>query len=174
MGIAITPLLIFTIREKPKKKVEQRSDVSESADASSASESSSPTLKRKLTAKYILAYVKVLVFTFLLSPSMILLLVSGGIRNAGGYVWAYNTQLFFNNYRGFTRDEISYFMSWIPLVAGSLGAFVGGLISDIVVAKRGSYWRVWVLIISQVRNGHHLVAIVVRGVYLHATNALWV
>ena len=150
MGIAVTPFLVLTIREKPKKKAEQRND-SEGVNSSATAESNDrpSTVKRKLTVKYIIAYVKELALTFL-TPSMILLLVSGGIRNAGGYVWGYNTQLFFNNYRGFSPDEISSFMGWIPLVAGSLGAFVGGLISDVVVAKRGSYWRVWVLVISQV------------------------
>ena len=41
-------------------------------------------------------------------------------------------------------------MSVIPLVAGSLGAVVGGLISDVLVKNRGPYARIWVLIVSQV------------------------
>ncbi len=45
-------------------------------------------------------------------------------------------------------------MSWIPLVAGSMGAVVGGLISDILVKGRSPYMRIWVLIISQVRVCH--------------------
>lgn len=171
MGIAVTPLIILTIREKPKKKVVQSSD-SQSVESSATTKGNRATRTRpKLSVKYIKGYAKVLAVTFILSPSMILLLLSGGIRNAGGYVWAYNTQLFFNDYRGFTRDEISYYMSWIPLVAGSLGAFVGGLISDIVVAKRGSYWRVWVLIISQVSpcgKGTHLGPLQ----YTHMLNSL--
>lgn len=153
MGIAITPFIVLTIREKPKKKAAQDSESQNADSSATVGENQATTIKRKLSVKYIVGYAKVLAVTFILSPSMILLLISGGIRNAGGYVWAYNTQLFFNNYRGFTPDQISYYMSWIPLVAGSLGAFVGGLISDIVVAKRGSYWRVWVLIISQVSHG---------------------
>lgn len=163
MGIAITPFLVLTIREKPKKKTEQSSS-SESDTTATTGSDRATAIRRKLNRKYILGYAKVLVVTFILTPSMIMLLIAGGIRNAGGYVWAYNTQLFFNNYRGFTPDQISYYMSWIPLVAGSLGAFVGGLISDIVVAKRGSYWRVWVIIISQVSPrpaavGHHCKAL---------------
>lgn len=45
-------------------------------------------------------------------------------------------------------------MSWIPLVAGSMGAVVGGLISDILVKGRSPYMRIWVLIISQVSLYH--------------------
>jgi hypothetical protein len=82
---------------------------------------------------------------------MPILLIAGGVRNAGGYVWAYNTELFFHNYRKFSRDEITYFMSWIPLVCGSIGAFVGGLVSDLILrfTHKGPYVRVWVLFISQ-------------------------
>lgn len=82
-------------------------------------------------------------------PGMFLLCIAGGIRNAGGYVWAYNTELFFEGL-GYTPIQISTFMSWIPLVAGSIGAVVGGLISDILVKGRSPYMRIWVLIISQV------------------------
>ena len=81
---------------------------------------------------------------------MFILCIAGGVRNAGGYVWAYNTELFFKK-KGFSGDTISQFMSWIPLVGGSIGAVVGGVISDFLVKDRGPYMRVWVLIFSQVR-----------------------
>ena len=40
-------------------------------------------------------------------------------------------------------------MSVIPLVAGSIGAVVGGIISDVLVKGRGPAARIWVLIGSQ-------------------------
>ena len=78
-----------------------------------------------------------------------LLCLAGAVRNAAGFVWAYNTNLFFENVRGLTQTEIAYYMSWIPLVSGSLGATVGGFIADNVIKNRGSAARVWVLILSQ-------------------------
>ena len=83
-------------------------------------------------------------------PGMFILCIAGGIRNAGGYVWGYNTEIFFEQF--YTKDQINHFMSWIPLVGGSLGAMVGGIISDILVKGRSPYMRIWVLIISQVRE----------------------
>ena len=74
-------------------------------------------------------------------------------------MWAYNTENFFK-VKGYSGETISSFMSWIPLVGGSLGAAFGGIISDIIVKKRGPYARVWVLIISQV-------CVVVPGCIVH-------
>ena len=90
-----------------------------------------------------------LIKTFLY-PGMFMLCIAGGIRNAGGYVWAYNTELFFQA-QGLTNAQINHFMSWIPLVGGSLGAIFGGFISDLLVKNRSTYVRIWVLIVSQVR-----------------------
>ncbi|XP_050414954.1 protein spinster homolog 1 [Patella vulgata] len=90
-------------------------------------------------------------------PSLLLLCIAGSVRNSGGYVWAYNTQPYFNalgTSLGKTSDETSEmvgsYMSWIPLVGGSIGVFVGGFISDRVVKKRGLYARIIVLVASQV------------------------
>ncbi|CAH1785992.1 unnamed protein product [Owenia fusiformis] len=81
-------------------------------------------------------------------PSLLLLCLAGSIRNAGGYVWAYNTQPYFESIHQ-TRDQIAKFMSWIPLIGGSLGAVLGGFISDRVVTRRGPTARIMVLVISQ-------------------------
>ncbi len=35
-------------------------------------------------------------------------------------------------------------------MGGSIGAVVGGIISDFLVKGRGPYMRIWVLIVSQV------------------------
>lgn len=77
-----------------------------------------------------------------------MLILAGSIRNAGGYVWAYNTKPFFNKY--YPRIVVADYLTWIPLIGGSVGAFVGGFISDRLVGSRGPSARIWVLIISQV------------------------
>ena len=46
-------------------------------------------------------------------PSLIILFLAGSIRNAGGYVWAYNTQPYFNKY--YPDVNVGKYMSWIPL-----------------------------------------------------------
>ena len=81
-------------------------------------------------------------------PSLLILFLAGTIRNAGGYVWAYNTQPYFNKY--YPKTNVGEYMSWIPLVGGSLGVVLGGFISDRLIKNRGFYMRVWVLIFSQV------------------------
>uniref|UniRef100_UPI00398E9CB3 MFS-type efflux pump MSMEG_3705-like n=1 Tax=Pristiophorus japonicus TaxID=55135 RepID=UPI00398E9CB3 len=81
-------------------------------------------------------------------PSLLLLCLAGSVRNAGGYVWAYNTQVYFNLY--YSGVDVGRWLSWIPLVGGCLGAVAGGYISDLLVKRSGLYARVWVLVISQV------------------------
>ena len=63
-------------------------------------------------------------------------------------MWAYNTQPYFNKY--YPKTNVGEYMSWIPLVGGSLGVVLGGFISDRLIKNRGFYMRVWVLIFSQV------------------------
>lgn len=70
---------------------------------------------------------------------------------AAGYVWAYNTQIYFQAI-GQSPQTIATYMSWIPLVFGSAGVVFGGFISDRVVKRVGLYARVIVLTISQVRE----------------------
>ena len=58
------------------------------------------------------------------------LLIGSLIRNAGGYVWAFNTKIFFENRRNQGHLKQAVFMGWIPLICGSLGSVFGGYISD--------------------------------------------
>ncbi|XP_067826116.1 protein spinster homolog 1-like isoform X2 [Heptranchias perlo] len=83
-----------------------------------------------------------------LRPPLLLLCLAGSVRNAGGYVWAYNTQVYFNLYH--SGVDVGRWLSWIPLVGGCLGAVTGGFISDQMVKRSGLYARVWVLVFSQV------------------------
>ncbi|MBN3288338.1 SPNS1 protein, partial [Polyodon spathula] len=92
-----------------------------------------------------------------LSPSLLLLCLAGSIRNAGGYVWAYNAQIYFSQY--FPVEDVGRWLSWIPLVGGSFGVLFGGFISDRVVKKRGLPARIWVLVISQIVAAPFLVGV---------------
>lgn len=131
VGIAVAPIILFTVKE-PKRTKNPKVDT--------------PADEKITFGRRVL----MLLVTFIM-PGMVMLCIAGGIRNAGGYVWAYNTQVFFEDHRGFTKGQISKWMSWIPLVGGSLGAIVGGMISDFLVKGRSPYMRIWVLIFSQVR-----------------------
>ena len=50
-----------------------------------------------------------------------------------------------------TKEDIGAYMSWIPLVGGSLSVVVGGLIADYVVRKYGPLARLFVIVVSLVR-----------------------
>lgn len=131
-GIAVAPIILISVREPKRTK-------NTKVDTDKADQDTKPSFKRRLS---------LLIKTFLF-PGMFMLCIAGGIRNAGGYVWAYNTELFFQA-QDLTNAQISHYMSWIPLVGGSLGAIFGGFISDLLVKNRSSYVRIWVLIVSQV------------------------
>lgn len=130
-GIAAAPIILFTVKEPERTKAQ--------TEVEKTSKKGKVTTRDKIIT---------LLRTFL-SPGMFLLCIAGGIRNAGGYVWGYNTEVFFKQL-GYSDDTINSFQSWIPLVSGSFGAVLGGLISDLLVRNRGPYTRIWVLIVSQV------------------------
>lgn len=145
-GVVVGPIIFLTVWEpkskKNKEKEEDSPDNDKTAMSASLTDRKSSFLSRM-----------VLIFkTFLpcFSPGLFLLCFAGSIRNAGGYVWAYNTQQFFEDYRGYSSQHIESYMSWIPLAGGSLGAVLGGVISDFLVKGRSPYVRIWVLIVSQV------------------------
>lgn len=79
---------------------------------------------------------------------MLILCLAGGIRQGGGLVWAYNVKSYFALYYC-SSVSVGTYLSWVPLVGGTLGAVCGGLISDKLVQRRGPTARLWVLIISQ-------------------------
>ena len=69
---------------------------------------------------------------------------------SAGYVWAYNTQPYFESV-GQTAKQIGTYMSWVPLVGGSIGVILGGKVSDFLMKRLGLFARVLVLTVSQVR-----------------------
>ena len=88
----------------------------------------------------------------LLKFEIILVMFTSGIRNAGGYVLAYNVNEYFE-----TRDvNVASYMSWVPLVGGMTGAAVGGLASDRLSKKYGLQGRLMLLVGSQVSTISHL------------------
>ncbi|RUS76157.1 hypothetical protein EGW08_016069 [Elysia chlorotica] len=141
-GILLGFVIAVTVKEPLRAK---KSGVDDS-------ESSSPTSSGETTgqgpAKIPLKTKAVLISKAFLSPSLLLLCLAGSIRNAGGYVWAYNTQPYFDAV-GVSKETTGSYMSWIPLVGGSLGVLFGGFISDRIVKRRGLYARIFVLVASQ-------------------------
>lgn len=81
-------------------------------------------------------------------PSLLLLCVAGGFRQGGGLVWAYNVKSYFAQYYC-SSASVGMYLSWVPLVGGTLGAVCGGLVSDKLVQRRGQVARLWVLVVSQ-------------------------
>lgn len=123
-GIVLGVLMLLSMKEPPRSGVSSRS--------------AQLTMVQKLPQMLRLFF----------RPSLFLLCFAGAIRNAAGYVWAYSTQTYFEGI-GQTKTEIASYMSWIPLVSGSIGVVFGGFISDRVVSRIGFHGRVWVIIISQ-------------------------
>ena len=134
--MALVPFVIFTVKE-PKRNNEEKGDKKTTA-----------ILNSKHKFQEFMKKMLLLLRTFIM-PGMLMLCIAGGIRNAGGYVWGYNTQPFFQK-RDIPDTTIASFMSVIPLVGGTIGAITGGIISDVLVKGRGPVARIWVLIGSQV------------------------
>lgn len=157
IGLGIAPLVLFGVRE-PKRKTNSTTPNEKPNDIVKLT---APEKMGAVISLFIPRFIlqsftnsccpTVLKYALYFSPGLLLLCIAGGIRNAGGYVWAYNTELFYEKEKDLTKTQIATFMSWIPLVGGSLGAFLGGVVSDLIIKGRGPYHRIWVLIISQVQ-----------------------
>lgn len=94
-----------------------------------------------------------------LQPALILLCVAGGVRLGAGLVWAYNVKTYFNELYCKTVD-VGTFLSWVPVVGGTLGALFGGFLSDKFAGLSGYKGRMWVLILSQVGTIYHLIELI--------------
>lgn len=88
-----------------------------------------------------------MLFTYL-QPQLLLLCVASGLRQGGGLVWSYNVKAYFTHYYCGSVNVGNY-LSWVPLIGGTVGALLGGWVSDRVARTRGMVARLWVLIISQ-------------------------
>ncbi|XP_065917102.1 MFS-type efflux pump MSMEG_3705-like isoform X2 [Dysidea avara] len=155
MGFAIAPLILIGVREPKRTANASRKEKPNDQVKLKPTEKMGAVASLFIPRVLIKCFIKLLCPTILnyklyFSPGLLLLCIAGGVRNAGGYVWAYNTELFYEKEKDLTKQEIAQFMSWIPLVGGSLGAFLGGVVSDLIIKGRGPYHRIWVLIISQI------------------------
>lgn len=105
-GILLGFVILVTVREpkRPNKKVIVAEMTDDTPMTSTTSE-----VREKLKQ-----------MTKLFRPSILLLCLASSIRNAAGYVWAYNTQVYFDEL-GQTPSQIGSWMSWVPIVGGSIG-----------------------------------------------------
>ena len=86
-----------------------------------------------------------------MNPALLIMCVAGGFRLGAGLVWAYNVKAYFSQ-MSCERVNVGLYLSWVPLVGGTLGALLGGLLSDSLARFSGYKGRMWVLILSQVNN----------------------
>ncbi|XP_046440533.1 protein spinster homolog 1-like isoform X2 [Daphnia pulex] len=133
-GIVIGFIILLTVREP--KRGEKNVPLTVKVEVSVGN--AEPSTKEKFKQMF-----------KLIRPSLLLLCIASSIRNAAGYVWAYNTQVYFDGL-GQTPTQIGTWMSWIPVVGGSIGVVFGGFISDRVVKRTGPHGRIWVLALSQI------------------------
>merc|ERR1711874_375350 len=84
-----------------------------------------------------------LVLSAFTQPSMLLLFLAAAFRHTAGYTWAHNNVSYFSQYH--QGREIGYWFMICAIAGGSVGVFVGGYISDLVVTRLGLYSRLWLL-----------------------------
>lgn len=126
-GFIMSVLMILTVREPERRKDSQPSHVNALKGSS---------LLKKVLHSY-------------LQPGLLLLCVGAGLRQGGGLVWAYNVKAYFHQYYC-GRVNVGDYLSWVPLVGGTLGALVGGFVSDRLARSKGFNGRLAVLVSSQV------------------------
>ncbi|OQV13290.1 hypothetical protein BV898_12496 [Hypsibius exemplaris] len=138
-GVALAALLFFTVQEPIRVDSLKAAEVKNFR----ALLNDGKTIKESL----------IILMRPLLSPVIIILFIGGSIRNAGGYVWGYNSQLYYQSASKLTptetRQEMATYLSWIPLVAGSISVIGGAVFTDRIVKRFGVSARLWVLAVSQ-------------------------
>lgn len=90
---------------------------------------------------------KVTIWNVILQPRVIMLCLAASIRHCGGMCFAYNCDLYYQQY--FPDYDLGWALFAVTIVIGSIGVVVGGVVSDKIVAKMGIRSRVAVLAISQ-------------------------
>ena len=148
-GVIIAPFILLTISE-PKRQVNEVQKKRQLASNLSFKERTLLLLLTFFPERLLCGYKPMAAYPSKVSYGLWLVIVAGGVRNAGGYVWAYNAQLFYTNEKGLDVDQITAYMSWIPAVGGIIGAFLGGLAADLVAKYGQPHHRLWVLAVSQV------------------------
>jgi predicted MFS family arabinose efflux permease len=90
---------------------------------------------------------KVKLWKVLMQPNVVLLMIAASIRHTGGMTFAYNADLYYNNY--FPEVDLGWWLFFVTIGIGSVGVVVGGVVSDKIVKKMGVRSRVLVLALSQ-------------------------
>lgn len=153
-GVILAALILFSLKEPKREATEVEQTVDENVQGDGEDELLLTAAAYKEDGQIIAVnensrFSKLCsALKVFLRPSLLLLVVGGSFRVAGGYVWSLNTQPFYETL-GQTRSQIGSYMSWIPLVGGCFGALFGGFISDLLVKRYGTYTRFAVLIVSQ-------------------------
>ena len=148
-GLAISPFILLTIKE-PKRQVNEAQKKRHLASSLSFKDRAILLLLNFFPKSFFCGYKPMESYPSMFSLGLWLLIISGGVRNTGGYVWGYSVQLFYTNEKGLSSDQITEYMSWIPAVGGIIGAFLGGLSADLVAKYGQPHHRLWVLVLSQV------------------------
>ena len=98
LGLILVPVVLFTVKDKrPKEEIVITTDRRSRRKCKEWFDEEGRSFLRKLV---------LILVTFIL-PGMLMLCIAGGIRNAGGYVWAYNTEAFFQQF--YTDHTIASF-----------------------------------------------------------------
>ncbi|XP_026470837.1 uncharacterized protein LOC113375103 [Ctenocephalides felis] len=90
---------------------------------------------------------KMTIWDVIRQPRIILLCIAASLRHCGGMTFAYNADLYYNNY--FPDVDLGWALFGVTVIIGSIGVVVGGIVSDKFVAKMGVRSRVAVLALSQ-------------------------
>lgn len=91
---------------------------------------------------------KVTIWDVIKDPKIIMLCIAASIRHCGGMCFAYNCDLYYQQY--FPDYDLGWWLFAVTIVIGSIGVVVGGVVSDKFVARMGIRSRVMVLAISQI------------------------
>ncbi|KAF7285511.1 hypothetical protein GWI33_010510 [Rhynchophorus ferrugineus] len=91
---------------------------------------------------------KVTLWTIVSDPRIIMLCLAASIRHCGGMCFAYNCDLYYQQY--FPDYDLGWWLFAVTIVIGSIGVVAGGVLSDKFVAKMGIRSRVVVLAASQI------------------------
>ena len=148
-GFVMGVVVMVTVREPERREKEVRERERERVSEIAESERDHHNFVQVTAAKK-----RSLLWTILqsyLQLPLILLCVGGGLRRGGLLVWVYNAKAYFQTYYCDTL-WVGVFLSWVPLVGGSLGAVLGGVVSDRLAKRWGGMTRPYVLILSQVRE----------------------
>lgn len=128
-GFLVAMILVLSVKQK-----------TQTGNLDSQITTQSPEIEKRKFKKTIKEFFK---------PSLVCLCIAGSIRMAAGDIWAYNNNTYYK-FVGQTQNEISSHLGVIPMTAGIVGSFLGGLLSDRVAKKADPSKRIWVLVLSQI------------------------